>query len=134
MSLKRLTCLTQENNYRLISALGIRIYLKLTSQIPLLACFSEFSKNAAIDCFQYLPEYFYFSGGIDTAAALITEPNMLFRKNGYSPLLWIGAFDAGKHDALYHFEGYGYDLTFNRKVHHDQCAESWLFGITVINK
>ena len=64
---------------------------------------------------------------------MISHPNLLIRKDGYAPLLWIGSFDSEREDAAYHFESYGYNLTFNRKVHFNQCAESWLFGITAFN-
>lgn len=96
-------------------------------------CFNEFSRKAALECFRLLPNYFVFSGGIDTTSALISHPNLLIRKDGYAPLLWIGSFDSEREDAAYHFESYGYNLTFNRKVHFNQCAESWLFGITAFN-
>lgn len=96
-------------------------------------CFNEFSRKAALESFSLLPDYFVFSGGIDTTSALISHPNLLLRKNGYAPLLWIGSFDSEREDASYHFESYGYNLTFNRKVHFNQCAESWLFGITAFN-
>ena len=96
-------------------------------------CFNEFSKKAALDCFKQLPDYFVFSGGIDTTSALISHPKLLIRKEGYAPLLWIGSFDSEKEDAAYHFESYGYNLTFNRKVHFNKCAESWLFGVTAFN-
>jgi hypothetical protein len=34
--------------------------------------------------------------------------------------------------AGYHFEAYGYNLTFNRRVHFDQVAESWASGLVVL--
>ena len=38
--------------------------------------------------FRLLPNYFVFSGGIDTTSALISHPNLLIRKDGYAPLLY----------------------------------------------
>ena len=60
---------------------------KIKSHVGLFfPCFNEFSRKAAIESFRLLPNYFVFSGGIDTTSALISHPNLLIRKDGYAPL------------------------------------------------
>lgn len=95
-------------------------------------CVMEYSVPAAIEQMAQLPEQFLLAGGVDTAAAMIAAPDLLLRKEGYPPVLWMAALDAEKTGAGYHFEAYGYHLTFNRRVHLDQAAESWTSGLVVL--
>jgi hypothetical protein len=95
-------------------------------------CLSEYSVPAAIEQVQHLPESFLLAGGIDTAAALVGSPDLLLRTDGYPPLLWLAALQGEKEGVGYHFEAYGYNLTFNRRVHLGQAAESWASGLIVI--
>ncbi len=95
-------------------------------------CVMEYSVPAAIEQMTQLPEQFLLAGGVDTAAAMVAAPDLLLRKDGYPPVLWMAALDAEKTGAGYHFEAYGYHLTFNRRVHLDQAAESWTSGLVVL--
>lgn len=93
---------------------------------------SEYSVPAAIEQVAELPEDFLLAGGIDTCAAFIGSPGLLLRTEGYSPLLWLTALAAEKEGIGYHFEPYGYDLTFNRRSHLGAAAEYWANALTVI--
>lgn len=95
-------------------------------------CVTEYSVPAAIESIAQLPDQFLLAGGVDTAAAMIAAPDLLLRKDGYPPVLWLSALDTEKNGAGYHFEAYGYHLTFNRRVHLDQPAESWASGLVVL--
>lgn len=92
----------------------------------------EYSVPAALEKIAYLPERFLLAGGLDTAAALIACPDLLLRKNGYSPLLWLAALATGKEGEGYYFENYGYDLTFNRRMHFNRASEYSTAGLVVI--
>jgi hypothetical protein len=81
---------------------------------------------------QSLPEHFLLSGGYDTSAALVGTPDLLLRTDGYPPLLWLAAVQTDKPLVAYHFEAYGYNLTFNRRVHFGQAAEYWNSGLTIL--
>jgi len=95
-------------------------------------CLLEYSVPAAIEQMAALPEYFILAGGFDTSSALIGSPNMLLREDGYPPLLWTSGFSSEKASEGYHFEAYGYDLTFNRRTHLGQVAEYWASGLVVL--
>lgn len=95
-------------------------------------CLNEYSVPAAIQQIGQLPENFLLAGGFDTAAALVGSPDLLLRAHGYPPLLWLAGLEAEGPGVGYHFEAYGYNLTFNRRVHFDKAAESWASGIVVI--
>lgn len=95
-------------------------------------CLMEYAVPAAIEQASRLPEQFILAGGYDTSAALIGSPDLLLRKEGYPPVLWMAALDAEKSGVGYHFEAYGYNLTFNRKPHFDRVAESWTSGLVVL--
>lgn len=92
----------------------------------------EYSVPAAIEKVSQLPERFLLAGGFDTAAAMIAAPDLLLRTDGYPPVLWMAALDSEKAGVNYMFEAYGYHLTFNRKPHFDQAAESWTSGLVVL--
>ncbi len=95
-------------------------------------CLTEYSVDAAIERLADLPADFLLSGPFDTAAALIGTPDLLLRKDGYPPLLWLSGAAAETPDVGYHFEAYGYNLTFNRRPHLGQAAEYWWHGLTVL--
>jgi len=95
-------------------------------------CLLEYSIPAAVEMMANLPESFSLAGGFDTAAAFISAPELLFKKEGYPPLLWLSGLTSVEDTFAYHFEAYGYDLTFNRRVHLNQVAEYWASGITVL--
>lgn len=95
-------------------------------------CLLEYSIPAAIEQMASLPGDFLLAGGYDTAAAFIGSPDLLLRKDGYPPLLWLAGLDSEKEGIGYHFEAYGYDLTFNRRVHQNMAAEYWAGGLVVL--
>jgi len=95
-------------------------------------CLTEYSVPAAVEQLADLPDLFLLSGPFDTAAALIGTPDLLLRKDGYPPLLWLSGAAAETPDVGYHFEAYGYNLTFNRRPHLGQAAEYWWHGLTVL--
>lgn len=95
-------------------------------------CLLEYSVPAAIEQMASLPEQFLLAGGFDTSAAFIGSPNLLLRTDGYPPLLWLGAMQGEKEQVGYHFEAYGYNLTFNRRPHLGQAAECWANGLVVL--
>ena len=106
------------------------------AQAPLVGyyfpCLTEYSVPAAIEQVANLPDHFLLAGGFDTAAALVGSPTLLLRKDGYPHLLWLAALSEEKKDVGYHFETYGYNLTFNRRVHFGGAAESWASGLVVL--
>lgn len=95
-------------------------------------CLLEYSLPAAIEQMASLPADFLLAGGYDTVAAFIGSPDLLLRKDGYPPLLWLSGLDSEKEGVGYHFEAYGYDLTFNRRVHQGMAAEYWASGLVVL--
>lgn len=96
-------------------------------------CLLEYSVPAAIEQEACLPEQFLLGGGFDTAAAFIGSPDLLLRTDGYPPLLWLSGLSAEKEGIGYHFEAYGYSLTFNRRAHLGHVAEYWASGLVVID-
>lgn len=95
-------------------------------------CLSEFSEPAALEQIEALPEDCLLSGPLDTAAALVATPDLLLRRDGYPPLLWLSGAAAELGTVGYHFEAYGYNLTFNRRAHLGQVAEYWWHGLTIL--
>ncbi|WP_228488002.1 radical SAM/SPASM domain-containing protein [Rhodocyclus gracilis] len=94
-------------------------------------CLPDFSLPAAVEQLGELPAQFLLAGGFDTAAALIGSPDLLLRRDGYPPLLWLAGLSAEAGEG-YHFEAYGYNLTFNRRVHLGKSAEYWASGLVVL--
>jgi len=92
----------------------------------------EYSVPAAIEKVSKLPAQFLLAGGFDSAAAIIGSPDLLLRKDGYSPLLWLSGMSSDVNNVEYHFEAYGYDLTMNRRAHFSQVAEYWASGLVVL--
>lgn len=95
-------------------------------------CLLEYSIPAALEQMETLPENLLLAGGFDTCAAFTGSPDLLMRTDGYPPLLWLAALSGEKAGIGYHFEAYGYNLTFNRRAHLDQAAEYWASGLVAI--
>ena len=93
---------------------------------------TEFSIPAAVEQLSELPSNISLAGGADLCAALIGSPHLLLRIDGYPPLVWLAGLHAEVESAGYHFEAYGYGLTFNRRVHLNQAAEYWACALTVL--
>lgn len=98
----------------------------------LFPCLTEYSVPAAIEVIGALPERFLLAGAFDTSAALIACPELLFKRESYPPLIWMSGIQDERSGFGYHFEAYGYNLTFNRRAHLDQCAEYWASSVVVI--
>lgn len=96
-----------------------------------LPALTEYSVPAAVERVATLPEGYGLAGGLDTAAAFIAEPGLLRRDAGYSPLLWLAGLESKAGEGHY-FETYGYDLTFNRRMHFDACAETSACALVVL--
>lgn len=95
-------------------------------------CLTEYSVPAAIEQMANLPAKFLLAGGFDTCAAFIGSPDLLLRTDGYPPLLWLAALRGETERVGYHFEAYGYNLTFNRRPHFGEVAEYWASGLVVL--
>jgi hypothetical protein len=95
-------------------------------------CLSEYSVPGAFEQLQALPETFLLAGGFDTSAAFVATPDLLLRREGYPPLLWLAALLGEKEAVGYHFEAYGYNLTFNRRTQFGDAAEYWSHGLVVL--
>jgi len=95
-------------------------------------CLTEYSLPAAIEQMGNLPDGFILAGVFDTAAALVGSPYLLLREDGYPPLIWLAAVAGDLSEVAYHFEAYGYNLTFNSKRHGGEAAESWVSGLIVL--
>jgi MoaA/NifB/PqqE/SkfB family radical SAM enzyme len=93
---------------------------------------TEYAPPAARARLTTLPEHLLLAGGFDTCAALIAAPGLLRNREAYPPLLWLAALDGEKAAAGYHFEAYGDNLTFNRRLHFGAAAESWACGLVVL--
>lgn len=94
-------------------------------------CLSEYTVPAALERMNSLPSFFHLAGGFDTALALIACPDLLIRKDAYSPLLWLAALKGVRADAGYYFEAYGYNLTFNYRPHFNKVSECWSSSLII---
>ncbi|MBV5349669.1 hypothetical protein JZU71_00435, partial [bacterium] len=94
-------------------------------------CLLEYSVPATIEQLQNTPSEILLAGGFDTCAAFIGSPDLLLKSQDYPPLIWLAALEAERKDVGYHFEAYGYNLTFNRRPHFGQVAEYWASGLVV---
>lgn len=95
-------------------------------------CLLEYSVPAARERVSTLPDACLLAGGYDTAAAFVAAPDLLLRKDGYPPLLWLSGLDSVEENAEFHFEAYGYDLTFNRRAHLGLVAEYWASALVIL--
>ena len=98
----------------------------------LFPCLTEFSIPAAVEQVSALPKNFLLGGAFDTCAAFIGCPELLFKPEGYPPLIWMSGISGPKDDVGYHFEAYGYNLTFNRRAHLGHVAEYWASSLVRI--
>mgnify|MGYP000151993860 CR=1 FL=1 len=92
----------------------------------------EFSVPAALEKMAHFPQDVLLAGGLDTSAALVAAPQLLMRKEGYPPLLWLAALKTKPGEGFY-FEAYGYDLNFNRRMHFDQASEYGTCAIVILD-
>jgi len=97
----------------------------------LASALSEYSVDAALERLAALPANWLLAGGVDTSATLIAQPGLLLRRKGYAPLLWTAGLETREGEGHY-FEAYGYDITFNRRMHFGACAETSTCGLVVI--
>ena len=95
-------------------------------------CLAEYALPDVLAFIAHLPENILLAGGVDTCAALIATPDLLLNRTAYPPLLWLAALEGEKPGVGYHFEAYGYNLTFNRRMHFDQAAECWNSGLVIL--
>lgn len=95
-------------------------------------CLTEYAVPAMRERLPALPGDLLLAGGYDTCAALIAAPDLLLNREAYPPLLWLAGLEAEKAEIGYHFEAYGYNLTFNRRLHQGQAAEYWAGGLVVL--
>jgi MoaA/NifB/PqqE/SkfB family radical SAM enzyme len=93
---------------------------------------TEYAPPAALARMATLPGHLLLAGGFDTCAALIAAPDLLLNREAYPPLLWLAALNGEQPTVGYHFEAYGYNLTFNRRQHFGAAAESWANGLVVL--
>jgi len=98
----------------------------------LFPCLLEYSIPAARQIMNDLPKQFLLAGGIDVCAALVGSPDLFLRFDGYPPLIWLAALNAENENIGYHFEAYGFNLTFNRRPHLGQVAEYWSGALVVL--
>jgi len=98
----------------------------------LFPCLTEFSIPAAVEQVSALPKDILLGGALDTCAAFIGCPELLFKPEGYPPLIWMSGISGPKDDVGYHFEAYGYNLTFNRRAHLGQVAEYWASSLVIL--
>ena len=102
------------------------------SNAMLLPFVTEYSIPAAIEKINELPQQFILAGGFDTCSAFIGTPNLLLRKDGYPPLIWMTSLINNDDTIGYHIESYGYNLTFNRRAHLGHAAEYWSHALVVL--
>ncbi len=88
-----------------------------------------YSLEAARQQLAFLPEGFSLAGAADSCAALVACPELLLREDGYAPLLWLGALESDDPNEGFHFEAYGYNLNFNRRMHLGNADEYWANGL-----
>lgn len=97
-------------------------------------CLSEFAVPDQRAQMNRLPKNLILSGGIDAAAAFIGTPEILMKTddNLYPHLLCLSALQPPQKEFFYHFEAYGWNLTFNQRSYIGAVAEYWAGGLTVI--
>ena len=98
-------------------------------------CLAEYSVPSQREAIQRLPQHFILSGLIDTGAAFVGSPDILMKNtdNLYPHLLSLSAVVPPDEKFFYHFEAYGWNLTFNYRSYVGAVAEYWAGGLTVID-
>lgn len=96
-------------------------------------CLSEYAVPDQRTLMKELPDSLILSGAIDSAAAIIGSPDLLMKRdNFYPPLLCLASLQPPEERFFYHFEAYGWNLTFNQRSYIGAVAEYWAGGLTVI--
>ena len=96
-------------------------------------CLSEYAVPDQRALISSLPIPLLLSGGFDAAAAFIGSPDLLMKTdNNYPHLLCLSALTPNAGPFFYHFETYGWNLTFNRRSYIGAVSEYWAGGLTVI--
>ena len=91
----------------------------------------EYSVQAAREQMLNMPTDFALAGILDVSAALVSRPGLMFNTVQYAPMVWASGCETPWEHANFHYEGYGYNLMFNRRVHHELVAEYWSHGISL---
>lgn len=125
-----------EKKFKILDGSRYSSFLEAVSKKDVVGIFypsmNEFSYPAALDTIQKLPEIFSLCGPIDLASVLTGFPQLLSRNEKYPPMLWLSSIvDSKNQKVSYHFEPYGYNLTFNKRAHLDHVAEYWWHSIIV---
>lgn len=131
---------TVELNQRFTSVSGTR-HAELLSQLGqddviglYFPALDGYSLEAARAQIETLPDEFSLAGAAETCSALIACPDLLMRLDGYPPLLWFGAVQSQDPNEGFHLEAYGYNLTFNRRMHLGNADEYWANGLVFTQK
>jgi hypothetical protein len=96
-------------------------------------CLSEYAIPDQQSLVSSLPDSLILSGGFDAAAAIAGSPDLLMKKEGQYPhLLALSALRSKDEKFFYHFEAYGWNLTFNRRSYVGAVSEYWAGGLTVL--
>ena len=93
----------------------------------------EYSVQAAREQMATMPSEFSLTGILDLSASLISRPGLMFNEVKYAPMVWASGCQTTWEHANFHYEGYGYNLMFNRRVHHDLVAEYWTHGVSLFD-
>ena len=99
----------------------------------LFPCITDFSHESTISNISFLPKKLILAGGFEVCSSIVGSPNLLYRHSGYPPLLWLSGLSTGKAGVGYHFESYGYNLTFNRRPHLDKVSEYWCSSLVYLS-
>ena len=92
----------------------------------------EYSVAASIERTKTLPSGLILSGIVDTSCALIGSPDLLINDDAYPPLLWIAGEKNNKNEESFCFEAYGWNLTFNKRVHFNKATEQSTCGLSIL--
>lgn len=97
-------------------------------------CLSEYSVPSQREVVQNLPPGLMLSGIVDAASAFVGSPDLLMKNqdNLYPHLLCCSAIVPPDEKFFYHFEAYGWNLTFNYRSYIGAVAEYWAGGLSVM--
>lgn len=98
-------------------------------------CLAEYSVPSQRDAVSHLPESLMLNGIVDSASAFIGSPDLLMKNqdNLYPHLLCAAAVAPPDEKFFYHFEAYGWNLTFNYRSYVGAVAEYWAGGLSIID-
>tara|TARA_Y100000588_G_scaffold168510_1_gene182306 strand:+ start:844 stop:1638 length:795 start_codon:yes stop_codon:yes gene_type:complete len=91
----------------------------------------EYSVQAAREQITVMPTDFSLTGMLDLSGSLVARPKLMFNTEQYAPMVWTPSCETPWEHANFHYEAYGYNLMFNRRVHHDLVAEYWSHGVSI---